>query len=125
MPNALAGFQWKKGENPQDLPQSSMYCVRKALCLMMGWPPGSEEWYSFPPGPPGTDLLRLVTERPELGLELHAKGDHVPGKVRGIVVGKVPGPKGPVDHAEYGEVGYVASNFLDNTIAGVITRQSE
>lgn len=122
--NALGSFQWSKGHNPAGLPDANMFCLRKALCLLMGWGPGSSEWNSFPPGPPGTDLERLMVERPELGLLLHKVGDpDVSGDIEGIVTGKIATPFGPIDHAEFGkQIADVKHIFIPGTISGVITR---
>jgi hypothetical protein len=124
--NALGAFHWNKGHNPAGLPDANMFCLRKALCLLMGWGPGSAEWNSFPPGPPGTDLERLVVELPELALRLHRVGDpDVPGDIEGIVTGKIQTPFGPIDHAEYGKlIADVEHIFILGTISGVITRHT-
>jgi hypothetical protein len=121
--HALSGFHWSTGQNPLGIPSVDMFCVRNALCHMKGWMPGSDEWNSIPPGPPGTDLKRLVIERPELGLQFHGLGDpDVPGHVRGIVTGKLASPYGPVDHAIYADkISEVVHEFLPSTISGVIT----
>ena len=121
---AIAGFQWNTGDNPHQIPDRDALCVRKALCLLMGWAPGSPEWNSIPPNVAGTDLKRLCEEFPDLGLKWHGLGDpDVPADEEGIVVGTVAGPgRAQVGHSEYSmEIGSVVGNF--GGIMGVITRK--
>jgi hypothetical protein len=124
----MTGFTWRKGDNPAGIPDAEQYCVRKALCLLMGWAPGSLEWDSIHPGPPGTDWKRLVEEMPHLGLHLYKPGEPDPDpNLEGIVIGRqmrpVYGILREVGHAEYGKhIGDVASQF--HVIEGVVTRPS-
>jgi hypothetical protein len=117
--SALAGFEWGQGIPPKGVLLKDQYCVRKALCLLMQWPPDSQEWRDIPPGPPGNALQRLVEEKPELGLEVYDKGE-MPSELetKGIVIGW---QKQPIDnvlhevmHAEYGNLRYVMKQFLDD-----------
>ena len=123
---ALTGFKWNQGDNPHGIPTAQQFCFRDALCTMKGWPPGSDEWLSIQPGPPETDLERLVREKPELGLEFHGEDEHVSGETEGIVFGTksamVLGGLKEVGHAAYSKrIGEVADQFRH--IRGVISRK--
>jgi hypothetical protein len=119
--NAFAGFRWEIASNPLGIPDSDRWCVRQALCQLMGWPRGSAEWRSIPPGPPATDLKRLSEEMPKLRLTFHRLDERVPGTTKGIVIGEIEAAPGIVGHAAYApQIGTVADSFRG--IMGVITR---
>ncbi len=122
-PNALDGFRWMSADNPARVPESQRWCVRDALCRLVGWSPASPEARAIPAGPPATDLRRLCEEKPELGLVFHGYGEHVSGETAGIVVGtKKTVRYGVQGHAEFAEhIGQIADQFVG--IQGVITRR--
>lgn len=118
---ALEGFQWTTASNPLGIPDSDRWCVRTALCALMGWKATAVEWRSIPPGPPATDLKRLCEEMPELGLAFHGLNETVDGTSEGIVIGEIEATPGRVGHAEYAiQIGAVADSFV--SIVGVITK---
>jgi hypothetical protein len=120
--NALDGFKWETANNPAAVPDSQRWCVRNALCSLMGWSLASPEARSIPAGPPATDLKRLCDEKPELGLAFHDQKETVPGATRGIVVGQITTlMHGIQGHAEFAErIGDIAGKF--DGIMGVIAR---
>jgi hypothetical protein len=125
-PHALSGFIWSKGLDTTGIPEAQKYCLRNALCLLMRWGPDSDEWRSFQPGPPETDLKRLVQEKPGLGLRLHEEGDpDVDRDAEGVVTWRVTTPTGIIGHAEYAlHIGDVADRALkEGAITAVLTRR--
>ena len=84
----MAGFEW----TPRTIDPASralpgdLWCVRDAICALMQWPPGSEEWFRFIEAPDGPsdmgrllDHLGLVAYDPEYPAHVAAlaqAGDH-------------------------------------------------
>lgn len=66
--NPMAGFRWEHTESrvrtrgrPALPDGGDGYCLRDAVCELMGWVPGSPPWHSFPESPDGHDLGALDT----------------------------------------------------------------
>jgi hypothetical protein len=59
---SMAGFQWSPRTNPGRVfgPGEDGWCARDAICQLLGWPPGSDEWQRFVESPAGQDMPRLL-----------------------------------------------------------------
>jgi len=57
----MVGFKWSAAPPyVPTVPDENGWCVRDAICKLIGWKPGSEEWQRFTvEGPKGTDLIKL------------------------------------------------------------------
>lgn len=71
----MAGFVWlSTGSEPPAMPlPGDGWCVRDAFSQLMGWLPGSEDWYSCIENPGGRDIYRLIEH---LGLEWYDPLSH-------------------------------------------------
>jgi hypothetical protein len=62
-PPTMDGFAWTKQSvslNIPIVPGGNLWCVRDTIGQLLGWPPGSENWYAFVKAPSSTDFYRLI-----------------------------------------------------------------
>jgi hypothetical protein len=57
----MAGFEWSPtpGCVPMEAGEDG-WCMRDAICQLLGWTSGSENWWQFIEGPKGKDTPRLA-----------------------------------------------------------------
>ena len=70
----MRGFTWLE-EPPLDAPipaDAELWCVRDAICQLMGWPPGSEDHDAFIPLVGTQNMHRLATH---LGITMFDRDD--------------------------------------------------
>lgn len=63
VPPTMVGFTWTRRTVTPAMRRldGDLWCVRDALCALLRWPPGSEEWRRFIEAPDGpADMERLI-----------------------------------------------------------------
>ena len=56
----MEGFRWSAPDVGSPGPATERWSVRDAICPLLGWPEGSEDWAAFIEGPSSGDVEDLI-----------------------------------------------------------------
>jgi hypothetical protein len=86
---SMVGFEWspRMGQAPVFGTGEDGWCVRDAICELLGWEPGSDEWLRFEESVAGPDIPRLFNH-----LELRDLNPQAPASWRALLA-LIPMPR--------------------------------